>query len=242
MTCELWRDQVDAYIDGELAASHEAEVATHLRTCGECNAFAAESIRLKRAVSNAGRRYQPSAEFRNAILDSIGARKERRSIPWLSFAFAAVLLLAIGLGVLAVRNRSGDATREIADLHLSTLASPNPVDVVSSDMHTVKPWFQGKVPFTFNLPELANSPFTLVGGRLVYVHGTACAQLLFTYRLHGISMLIGPSDVVRTGGDSELPNGFHLIRRERNGYAYVAMSDAGLDTVKDLSDRMQAAQ
>jgi anti-sigma factor RsiW len=242
MTCELWREQIGPYIDGELASSHDAEVAAHLRGCSDCNAFAAESIHLKRAVANAGHRFQPSAEFREKIMDSIGGRStSRKRAPWLSFALATAFLIMAAVGLLAWRRTTPDVNREIADIHLSTLASSNPVDVISTDMHTVKPWFQGRVPFTFNLPELANSPFTLTGGRVVYFHGSPCALLLFQYRLHRISMLIGPESVI-TGSDRPLPNGFHLVRADHGGYAYVTIGDLGADTLKDLSQRMQAVQ
>jgi anti-sigma factor RsiW len=243
MTCELWRDQIEGYIDGELASSHEAEIAGHLRTCASCNAFAAESIHMKRAVAEAGRRYQPTVEFRARVLDSIGVREpKRRPLFWIQFAFAAALLFAIMSGVFALRGLSGDVTREIADLHLNTIASTNPVDVVSSDMHTVKPWFQGKIPFTFNVPDLANSPFTLVGGRVVYIRSTPCAQLLFQYKLHRISTLIGPANLLGGSEEQKLPNGFRLVRLERNGYSFVAIGDAGADTIADLAQRVRAAQ
>ena len=242
MTCELWRDQIEPYIDGELASSHDAEVAGHLRACANCNAFAAEAIHLKRTVATAGRRYEPTAEFRRQLMDSIGAHPSRRRLPWLTFAFAAALLVISILGVFAWRNRTPDTTREIADIHLNTLASANPVDVISTDMHTVKPWFQGRVPFTFNLPELAGSPYALAGGRVAYVRGTPCAQLLFQYRLHRISMLIGPENILGGSNERSLPNGFHLVRFEKNGYAYVTIGDAGIDTLNELSQKMQSVQ
>lgn len=75
---------------------------------------------------------------------------------------------------------------EVADLHIATLASANPIDVVSTDRHTVKPWFAGKIPFTFNLPELQNSPFTLLGAKVSYLnqspgaHSIARASIFFT--------------------------------------------------------------
>jgi len=242
MTCELWRDQIEPYIDGELASSHDAEVAAHLRTCAECNAFAAEAIHLKRAIATAGRRYEPTPDFRRQIMDSIGARPSRLRLPWLTFAFAAALLVAVTLGVFAWRKHAADTSREIADIHLNTLASANPVDVVSTDMHTVKPWFQGRVPFTFNLPELAGSPYSLDGGRVAYVRGTPCAQLLFNYRLHRISMLIGPANVLGGSNERSLPNGFHIVKFEKNGYSYVTIGDAGVDTLNELSEKMQSAQ
>lgn len=243
MTCELWRDQIEAYIDSELASSHEAEVAGHLRGCAACNAYAAEAIHLKRAVAQAGCRYQPGADFRDQIVRSIGAKPSRRRAFWMQLALAAALAIAVITGVFAVRERPNDINREIADIHLNTIASANPVDVVSTDMHTVKPWFAGKVPFTFNVPELANTPFTLIGGRVVYVRGTPCAQLLFQYRLHRITTLIGPASVLGGGnGQQTLSNGFHMVRSEKSGYAFVTVGDPGMDTVNDLAQRVRAAQ
>ena len=243
MTCELWRDQIEAYVDGELASSHEAEVAGHLRECSACNAFAAESIHLKRTVAQAGRRYQPSAEFRDQIVRSIGAKPSRSRPFWMQLALAAASVIAIAAVMFALRDHGNDINREIADVHLDTIASANPVDVVSTDMHTVKPWFQGKVPFTFNVPELGGSPFTLLGGRVVYVRGTPCAQLLFQYRLHRVTTLIGAASVLGTGdGQQTLGNGFHLVRSEKSGYAFVTVGDAGMETVSDLAQRVRAAQ
>ena len=237
MTCELWRDQIGAYVDGELASSHDEEVSKHLKQCGDCTLYAANEIHLKRAVSQAGKRYQPSAEFKASVLRKIGASKKQSRSVWLALAAsAAVLVVAITL--LALRSPRVDVGREIADVHLSTIASANPVDVVSTDMHTVKPWFQGKVPFTFNLPELAGSPFSLVGGRLVYVRGTPMALLLFQYKLHKISILIGPEKVLT--GSNEVGGGFHAVSWAKDGYRYVTVGDASAEALQDLSQRMKA--
>ncbi len=79
---------------------------------------------------------------------------------------------------------------ELVDQHVATLASSNPVDVVSTDRHTVKPWFEGKIPFTFNLPDLQGSPFALAGGRVAYVKQSPGAELIFRIRQHQISVFI----------------------------------------------------
>ena len=82
-------------------------------------------------------------------------------------AFAVALVLIVASAALWMRHSAREQTlAELLDLHVATMASANPVDVISTDRHTVKPWFQGKLPFTFNLPELQNSPFKLVGGRV----------------------------------------------------------------------------
>ena len=78
------------------------------------------------------------------------------------------------------------ALAQLLDLHVATTASSNPVDVLSTDRHTVKPWFQGKLPYAFNLPEFQDTPFKLIGGKLVYFRHTAGAQLLVELRKHQI--------------------------------------------------------
>jgi len=88
------------------------------------------------------------------------------------------------------RAESERATTEIVDLHVATLASANPVDVVSGDRHTVKPWFQGKAPFSFNLPEFSGTQFKVVGGKIAYVENHVAAQLLLGSGKHEISVFI----------------------------------------------------
>ena len=105
-------------------------------------------------------------------------------------AAAALLLLAAGLFFFASRSRRPSSLGEFADLHVATLASANPVEVVSTDRHTVKPWFQGRIPFTFDLPDLQGSPFTLTGGRVAYFHQEPGAHLIFSYQRHFISAFI----------------------------------------------------
>ena len=127
------------------------------------------------------------------IAESINAAKRprwaRRWAPALATAAALVLML-VPAAVWLQHLRSEQALGELADLHVSTLASANPVDVVSSDRHTVKPWFQGKLPFTFNLPDVETSPFKLIGGRLTYFQQSPGAQLLFEVGKHQISVFI----------------------------------------------------
>src|SRR5436309_3028591 len=103
---------------------------------------------------------------------------------------AAVLVIAALFGWNQFRSRSDAALAELVDMHVATLASASPVDVLSTDRHTVKPWFQGKLPFTFNLPEVAGSPFTLVGGKMVYLQQSPGAELLYQVRQHKISVFI----------------------------------------------------
>jgi anti-sigma factor RsiW len=142
-------------------------------------------------------------------------------------------------------SRSEQALGELADLHVSTLASANPVDVVSSDRHTVKPWFQGKIPFTFNLPELQKSPFMLIGGRLTYFQQSPGAQLLFEVGKHQISVFIfqNRAELSRLNSGSSLSRklAFNTETWEDGGLWYFVLGDASPSDVHDLSELLRSA-
>ena len=165
MTCDAWSAKLDAYVDSELPAEQMEALHSHLRGCPSCTSQMAERLQLKRAIGIAGRQFSPSAELRRKVQKQVG-KPQRAHWRWLApAAVAAVLLLAIFFN-LRIGNEAPPQFREIADLHVAALAGSNPVDVTSTDRHTVKPWFQGKIPFSFDLPEVAGAPFTLLGGRM----------------------------------------------------------------------------
>jgi anti-sigma factor RsiW len=134
---------------------------------------------------------------------------------------------------------------QLGDIHVATLASANPVDVVSTDRHTVKPWFQGKLPFSFNLPELQGTPFTLVGARMAYFEHAPAAQLLFQYQQHRISVFIAQEtpQLERELGSASLARqlSFNFEYWESNGLCYVAVGDAEADNIGKLVTLLKQA-
>jgi anti-sigma factor RsiW len=200
---------------------------------------------MKRAVMSAGRAYHPSPEFRAKVRQQIGppARKSSR-IPWLSLGLATAALVIVGLISVQFalsRAQTRQVASEIADLHVSNLASSTPVDVVSTDRHTVKPWFQGKLPFTFDLPELAGTDFTLVGGRLVFIEREPAALLLFKYRSHFISVFVLPDSapVSRLGDSLRKQASFNLQSWQQAGLRYVMITDAEAVHAQRLANLLQ---
>ena len=157
MVCESWKAKLDTYLDAEVPEEEMHSFDAHVGSCPSCSADALARVQMKRAIHVAGRRYTPSAEFRKQMQQKIVAKPRRSFALGWTFAAAAVAVIVVGtLTSLYVGTRSGrdQVFSEIADLHVETLASSSPVDVISTDRHTVKPWFQGKIPFAFNLPEL----------------------------------------------------------------------------------------
>ncbi|MGO8794079.1 MAG: anti-sigma factor family protein [Candidatus Sulfotelmatobacter sp.] len=245
MACERWSarpEQFDRYLDGELDAAEARALRTHLRECASCAADVLERMQMKRAVHAAGRPYEPSAEFRAKIAKSVAAKPRLGAGERWRMVLVPALLLVLGAFLLTSYLGRERAARqrvysELADLHVATLASSTPVDVVSSDRHTVKPWFQGKIPFTFNLPELGGTDFTLVGGRVAYLEQISGAHLIYRIRKHEISVFIFPESA---GSMRGLPSGtanaasFNSDTWTQNGLRYFVIGDASADDIRAL--------
>jgi anti-sigma factor RsiW len=247
---DRWTAQLETYLDGELSASEMRDLDAHVRSCPSCAADVLNRLQLKRAVHSAGKRYSPRSDFRERIRKSIKAKPERSPMRlWLgASAVVALLLIATFVGISARQQqlRQQHTLSELADLHVATLASANPVDVISTDRHTVKPWFQGKIPFTFNLPELQNSEFTLVGGRLTYLGQAPGAELIYQIRKHQISVFIFQDRAVHSVlGSSSQPRrelSFNVESWNQDGLRYFVIGDAGSDDIRNLGDLLRKAR
>jgi anti-sigma factor RsiW len=246
MNCLAWRDQLDAYVDGELPEPAAAAMDEHLRTCRDCAAEAFHRTQMKRATRAAALRFAPPPGLRQNIEKKIMPRRPLFAFlrsPALTFAVALVLLIAVSAMVMVRHSAREQAIAQLVDLHVAALASPNPVDVVSTDRHTVKPWFQGKLPFTFNLPELQNSQYTLVGGKVVYFDHRPAAHLIFDLRKHELSVfIVQPGDSAPGGIFSRAENGFSIESWRTSALGYVIVSDAGAADVHTLGELMRTVQ
>jgi anti-sigma factor RsiW len=244
MNCDVSAAELQLYLDDELSSEQTRRLGEHLPGCNQCATALASMVRLKRGVRLAGKQFKPSDEFRK--------RMERQMAPkrrWTMGGFGlhslaagalALLLTTVLLGLWWKSYRANTELSELVDLHVSTLASQFPVDVVSEDRHTVKPWFQGRIPFSFNLPELNDSPYALVGGRVAYLHQTAGAQLLYAMRQHKISVLVF-QDLPQIADAGGRQSALRVSSWSKNGLKYFVVSDADSKEVQPLIDRLKAA-
>ncbi len=245
MGCDQWTEKLDAYLDGELAPGEARAVAEHLRGCAACAADGLRRVQQKRAVQAAGQRFTPSPAFRARVQKSMAPRRPfPGSRLWFPILATAAAVLVAGVLFLTLRGSQQRLIGELVDQHVATLASANPVDVISTDRHSVKPWFAGKIPFTFNLPELEGSPFVLVGGRVSYLNQSPGAELIFRVRQHQISVFIfqdrglgeaSENDTIRTALSFEVRTWRH------NGFRYFVIGDASAQDLDKLSELMKAA-
>jgi anti-sigma factor RsiW len=248
MSC-TWQEKLDAYVDAELPAAEAAELEEHLHSCPACAADALQRMQLKRIAHVAGARYAPSPEFRLKIRQMVAEPAPRRRhwswrwMPQLATA-ALVLLVLAGGGIWSGRAQRERTLAELTDLQVATMASEHPVDVISQDPHTVKPWFEGKLPFTFNLFEWEKTPFKLLGGKVAYLQGNPGAQLLFQVRKHQLGVFIFP-DRVKAGGlmsGESIHAAFNVQTWAKGGLRYFVISDASPEDVRQLSDLLRQAQ
>jgi anti-sigma factor RsiW len=260
MVCESWKEKLDTYLDGEVPEQEMRTFDAHVRSCSSCAADALARVQMKRAIQVAGKRFTPSAEFRKQMQQRMATKPKRAfRMEWMLAAVAAVVLVAAALTSTYVGRRDSEdlATRdhvfsEIADLHVETLASSSPVDVVSTDRHTVKPWFQGKIPFAFNLPELQNTEFSLLGGRMTYLDQAPGAHLIYDARKHHISVFVFQERafaLISNSLNSRLPANaaspaklpFNTETWSQNGLRYFVIGDASHTDIDNLAKLFKAA-
>jgi anti-sigma factor RsiW len=243
--CERDAAMLAQYLDGELPPDQATRVQQHVSECPHCAAEVSVLVSMKRNLRAANRQFTPSTEFRRKIQQQISkpSAQWRMRFVWAFAMLAAVLLVAVAW---LEHPRSTDSFSEVADLHVSALASANPVDVVSTDRHTVKPWFQGRIPFSFNIPELAGTEFALLGGRMVYLNQQAGAQLIFTVRQHKVSVLIfqessGLAGALTDGGDVERRNAFNVAAWKAQGLRFIVIGDADANEIRKLVQMIKVA-
>jgi anti-sigma factor RsiW len=213
MTEQHWTaEDIERFADGEARLPDE-----HLRECAQCANAVVAATQMKRAVRAAMDVGPAPQKLRNNIL----ARK-RAAWQWLAVAAG---ITAIVMTTLFVRLQSQPpALPELVDMHVTMLASANPVDVISTDRHTVKPWFEGRVPFAVAVPELTSTPFRLIGGRVVYWHGHQAAYLLVGKNAHRISLFAFRSeDAPRNLGAA--PPTVSCLAWQDHGLTFVAVAD-----------------
>jgi anti-sigma factor RsiW len=248
---------VSAYLDGELAPADAIALEQHFQACPHCAAEIAAAMHLRRSMADARGRFIPDPAFKQRVLRSIGMVRSTprwfRSLP----AAVATATIAIALAAFLWNVRSSQQAlreqifREVADLHVSDIASANPVDVVSTDRHTVKPWFAGRIPFSFNLPEFSGTEFTLIGGRVAWLEQEPGAQLLVGAGQHRISVLIfrESGDLARVLPGSS-PGASPAARRQASfnistwrsaGLRFFVVSDAEAGAVVRLARLLQQA-
>jgi anti-sigma factor RsiW len=226
VSCEAINQDLDAYLDRELEADAERSIRGHLAGCAACRARVADRQALGRLVRLAP--YYSAPDRLRARVSSVHAAKSRMMTRVVTWAAAALVVIAVGGGITFLRSastRHDVIVEAVVDDHVRSLMADHLFDVQSSDRHTVKPWFQGKLDFSPPVADVTASGFPLVGGRLDYVDGRPAAALVYRRQQHTINLFVSPAVTAPEPIESRTVRGFHVRHWSRDGMSFWAISD-----------------
>jgi len=229
MTCESAKSLTGAYADDELDAGVDAQVREHLATCGSCAEAHAQLLALRAGIRERAPYYRAPAYLQDRVRAAVRQAGRQAAEPWRWIAIAAAILLAVSAAWNAVELRSPNFLRDqfaqsVLSSHVRSLLGTHLLDVPSSDQHTVKPWFNGKLDFSPDVRDLAPQGFPLIGGRIDYVGDRTVAALVYQRRQHVINLFTWPSPA--PDRPTELTrNGYHIVHWSSGGMAWWAVSD-----------------
>jgi anti-sigma factor RsiW len=248
MTCDEAEILLHALIDGELDAGHARDVETHIAGCPRCAAELAAYREMSKAVAGAGL-YAAPAALRQRIEASLPqaptrATPSRRSV-LRGFAMGSAVSALAATGLVAIVLRHDDEQRivsEVVSAHLRSLQAGHLIDVVSTDRHTVKPWFNGKLDVSPPVLDLTAQGFTLIGGRLDYVDARAIGAVVYRRRQHVINLFVAQTaSAEHRAAKMETMQGFNVRRWSEQGMNFWAVSDIAADELAEFGEKFEAA-
>ncbi|MFZ6746806.1 anti-sigma factor family protein [Undibacterium sp. JH2W] len=252
MECKQIRPLMSAYLDQELDARQASQVDMHIAGCQDCSTALSQMQAVKAGVKQHAHYHTAPAGLRKKIMADLA--QQRPSLPsrfrawpwaWINLGLAGMSTAAFA-GILVLYLSQPSATdifnEDVLSSHFRSLAPGHMVDVLSSDQHTVKPWYAGKLDFSPPVRDLAAQGYPLLGGRLDYLAGRQVAALVYQHRKHIVSLYVYPEN----GKTSSLPTtvssrGYQLMQWSAAGMHYVAVSDMNGEELAQFSRQIKAS-
>jgi anti-sigma factor RsiW len=251
MNCEEAEVLLHALIDGELDAGHAREVEAHIAGCPRCAAALSDYREMSKAMASADVRYTAPPELRRRIeaalpqpqAQVVQMPSRRAVLRGFAMGSAVSAIAATGLFAIVVRNDDMERIQsEVVSAHLRSLQAGHLIDVVSTDQHTVKPWFNGKLDVAPPVIDLTAQGFTLIGGRLDYVDARAIGAVVYRRRQHVINLFVAQTaSTEHRAAKIETVQGFNIRHWSDRGLNYWAVSDLAKDELADFGDKFEAA-
>ena len=247
MSCQQTHELIHGYLDGELDLVKSLEIEKHLEQCQTCTQNYEALRGLQSRLRDNSLRFDPPAKLEKRLRSALRKETEPRSpiFRWRWAVAASSLLVAVVIvwtvASIASRPSPDDVlAQEVVASHVRSLMANHVADVLSSDQHTVKPWFDGKLDFSPTVKDLSKQGFSLYGGRLDYINNRPVAALVYQRRQHSINVFVWPatSSPAMNGKASE-QQGYNVIRWSKAGMTYWAVSDLNLAELQQFVQLLQ---
>ena len=249
MRCTDAQTLIESYVDGELDLVHNVEIEEHLGNCPICAPTHQDALDLHFRIREEVPYFRASPHLQQSVRAIAREKRTEASRSWSplwtwSGAIAAGLLLAVITAGLV--RRAGESSREqmiaqeIVTDHVRSLMANHLTDVTSTDQHTVKPWFNGKLDFVPPVNDFAAEGFPLVGGRFDYLDGQPVAALVYQHRLHPINLFVWTApEKYAEKATGQTRQGFNILFWTRDGMTYCAISDLATDEMQTFAALLQ---
>jgi len=247
MTCEQTLVLVHALADGELDAGHAQQVEAHIARCAGCAAEFAAAQELKQTLQAHDLRFAAPSSLRSRIdhaIPNLRSAANRRSVlKGFALGSAVSAMAASGIGFVLLREATESRVLgEALSAHLRSLQADHLTDVLSSNQHTVKPWFSGRIDLAPPVVDLAGQGFMLIGGRLDYIDGRPVAALVYRRRAHVINLFVGQGlGAAPAAPTSQTVQGYNALRWNEGGLDLLAVSDINREELQEFGTKFTAA-
>jgi anti-sigma factor RsiW len=239
-------------VDGELDPLRNLEIEEHLHGCTRCSQNYSDRQIIRGGLKTESLYFKAPADLQKRIQRSVRqAAKAEAPTRWLSWSwlrFAAPLAAAALVVLMLVPFFGGPSsdellTQDVVASHIRSLMVNHLADVRSTDEHTVKPWFNGKLDFSPPVDDLAKQGFPLIGGRLDYLNNRPVAALVYQRDKHVINVFVWPSDkTAQTSGSIKAQQGYNVIRSTRSGMNFWTVSDLERSQLEKFVELLNASQ
>ncbi len=249
MNCQDTQNLMNGYTDGELDLMRNLEIEQHLQECQACTRDYRSHQSLRSVINDDSLYFKAPANLRKRV--RLAVREANKDEPrssifswrWLSVAASAALVAIIIWSFVSMESNPTTENllaQEVVSSHVRSLMANHLTDVPSSDQHTVKPWFDGKLDFAPPVADLTAQGFPLVGGRLDYIGNRPVAALVYQRRQHFINLFIWLSTKDAESGNKIMTRqGYNLSRWNKSGMTYWAVSDLNLSELQEFARALQ---
>ena len=243
MTCKETRTYMDGYLDRELDLVRSIDLERHLHDCLACAELHKARMAVRGGMGSLS--YKAPAALRKSLLTKLEEAEaaEKKTgpremppgiVPRSTWIYAGAAVAAAVVVAVLIRPAPEDAQRQVVDSHIRSLMPGHLTDVVSTDQHTVKPWFAGHADFSPQVADFASQGFPLIGGRMDYFGDHPAAVVVYQRNKHVINVFSWRSRTAyseRTATD----HGYHIVRFARDGIEYWIVSDLNLGELKQFA-------